>query len=356
MGFDVARAFAIFGMVLVNFKIAMHASSSGPAWLVNAVHLFEGRAAATFVVLAGIGISLMSRKAREEDNQVLLAQNRTILFKRALFLFIVGLLYTPIWPADILHFYGLYIAIAALLLSVRSRWLLVIAVGATFLFVLLLFLFDYEQGWNWETLHYEGFWTMSGMVRHLFYNGFHPVFPWVAFILYGMVLGRFDWSNIKVQRNAFLFGLTSLILAEVTSWFLLKQIPLNAGAAEQELAALFGTAPMPPMPLYIAAGIGLATVVISLSVWLCATFPKAMWVKPLTATGQLALTLYVAHVLLGMGALQAMGRLEHQSLWFSVGSTLAFCAFAVLFATLWRNRFKRGPLEYLMRRLVAFRS
>ena len=46
IGYDVARALAFFGMVLVNFKIVMGASGAGPAWLVDAAGLLEGRAAA----------------------------------------------------------------------------------------------------------------------------------------------------------------------------------------------------------------------------------------------------------------------------------------------------------------------
>ena len=33
-GCDIARALAIFGMVLVNFKIVMVAGQNGPKWLV----------------------------------------------------------------------------------------------------------------------------------------------------------------------------------------------------------------------------------------------------------------------------------------------------------------------------------
>ena len=64
VGFDIARALAVFGMVAVNFKVVMGAGSAGPDWLVGVVGLLEGRAAATFVVLAGVGISLMSSSSR----------------------------------------------------------------------------------------------------------------------------------------------------------------------------------------------------------------------------------------------------------------------------------------------------
>jgi len=63
VGYDLARAIAIFGMVVVNFKIVMGAGQNGPAWLVSSVGLLNGRAAATFVVLAGVGLWLRLRRA-----------------------------------------------------------------------------------------------------------------------------------------------------------------------------------------------------------------------------------------------------------------------------------------------------
>ena len=46
---------------------------------------------ATFVVLAGAGLSLMTRRARLNHDAQGLATNRIRLLKRALFLFVVGL-------------------------------------------------------------------------------------------------------------------------------------------------------------------------------------------------------------------------------------------------------------------------
>ena len=58
VGLDIARVSAVVGMVIVNFKITMSAENSGPQWLQGVAALLDGRAAATFVVLAGIGASL----------------------------------------------------------------------------------------------------------------------------------------------------------------------------------------------------------------------------------------------------------------------------------------------------------
>lgn len=65
-GYDVARALAILGMVLVNYKLRTDAEERAIGWPLWLANLLDGRAAALFVVLAGLGISLRSRRAREK--------------------------------------------------------------------------------------------------------------------------------------------------------------------------------------------------------------------------------------------------------------------------------------------------
>ncbi len=356
VGYDLARALALFGMVVVNFKIVMGAEQNGPAWLVSLVGLLDGRAAATFVVLAGVGLSLLSRKARVSGDPEQLSQDRHTLLKRALFLFVVGLLYAPIWPADILHFYGVYIAVAAFFLAASTRRLWTCSGVLVLAFVVMFFALDYDQGWDWRTLDYDDFWSPPGMVRHLFYNGFHPVVPWLAFLLVGMVIGRLDMSDPVVRRRVFVWGAGVALAAEGVSWLLIRMLSPGDSVADQEaIVAILGTEPMPPMPLYMLAGAGSASAVIAASIALGERYRDAAWLRPLVATGQLALTLYVAHVLLGMGTLEAIGRLEKQTLPFALLASLVFCVASVVFAHLWRRRFRRGPLEAIMRTLTESR-
>ncbi len=351
IGYDFARALAVLGMIIVNFKIVMNASEAGADWLIRLVGLLEGRAAATFVVLAGVGLALLSRRARLAGDQDGISNNRRTLLKRALFLFVVGLLYTPIWPADILHFYGIYIAIGAFLLAASDRslwmWIGVFAAG----FVVMMFVFDYEQGWDWNTLAYTDFWTPVGMARHLFFNGFHPVFPWTAFLLAGMWLGRQDMGNPATRRQILFIGVGAVILAEAASALLIQSVIPDLGVETAE--SLFGTQPMPPMPLYLLGGGGTAFAVIALSIMLTNRLAGARWLEPFISVGQLALTIYVAHVVIGMGGLEMLGMLENRSLIFATTSAIIFYGASMLFAFLWRKRFKRGPLEWVMRRATA---
>ena len=63
----------------------------------------------------------------------------------------------------------------------------------------------------------------------------------------------------------------------------------------------------------------------------------------------MALTVYVGHVLLGMGALEAMGRLGSQTLLFSLAAAAVFIIVAVVLAGIWRRFHRRGPMEWLIR-------
>jgi uncharacterized membrane protein YeiB len=194
------------------------------------------------------------------------------------------------------------------------------------------------------------------MLRHLFFNGFHPVLPWAAFLLVGLWLGRREMGDARVRRRLIGGGLAATILAEaashlLTAWMLARFPDVDP----TDIRDLFGTAPMPPTPLYLlsAGGTAVALITLCLSLSLSRPFTAANWLlSPLTSTGQMALTLYVAHVVVGMGVLEALGLLEGQTLPVSVASALVFCAAGVAFAALWGRVAKRGPLEWALRRLT----
>ena len=262
--------------------------------------------------------------------------------------------FTLLWEPDILHFYGWYIGIAALLIGYRSRTLLWVAALLVIAFVVMVFTLDYEAGWDFDALTYTGFWTVEGQVRNLFFNGFHPVVPWLAFLVVGIWLGRQDMLNPSVRRRVLIAGAGVALVSEVVSATLVELLTRNASAADAELmAALLGTEVLPPMPLYMLAAGGTALAVISLCVGFSQRFPAAPGHRPLLAAGRLSLTIYVGHVILGLGILEAIGRLEGQSLWFAVTTAVSFYVLATGFAVLWTRRWNRGPLEWVMRRVAG---
>jgi uncharacterized protein len=218
--------------------------------------------------------------------------------------------------------------------------------------LLLLFGPDYSEGWDWAKLSYHGFWTARGFVLNLLYNGFNPVVPWLAFFLLGMWLGRHDLGRPETRKTFLIGGFLSAVVAETTGRLLVRLATPHLGA--EDAWAVFGTAPMPPMPLFMIAASGTAVTVIILSVLAAERYAGASWLVPLMATGQMALTLYVGHVVIGLVPLEVFGVLEgRRSVGFSVIWGAVFCVVAVIFAYLWRQRYPRGPLETLMRRITG---
>ena len=354
MGFDFARALALFGMVIVNFKLAMNADK-GNEVLLRFTHLFEGRASALFVILAGIGIAFLTKKARIAGTTEEIKKARWSLVKRAILLIIVGLAYTPIWEADILHFYGFYFIIAAFLFTVRTPKLLLLAMGFVLAFPLLWMFFDYEHGWDLANLSYSGFWTIDGMIRHIAFNGFHPIFPWCGFLIFGLWLARLDLTNAKVQRELFLWSLGILIVTEIGFYMLRLWAGDGAsiGMTKDEIDFLLSTSIIPPLPQYMLSAGSSAVIVLLVCLKVSSAVPTSKLIEWISKTGQMTLTLYVAHVIVGMGTLEAIGLLYNQSIGFSFFAAVIFSITSIVFSVLWLNHFKTGPLEAIFKKLSS---
>jgi len=352
IGIDFARALAVFGMVIVNFKVAMNADD-GASTLHYFASLFEGRASALFIILAGIGITFMTKKAILSGVSVNIKKSRWSLIKRALLLVLIGLGYTPIWEADILHFYGFYFLIAACLFTLSDKALLFIAAGFVLGFPMLWGFFDYEQGWDWATLTYKGLWTLDGMIRHVVFNGFHPIFPWCGFLIFGLWLGRQDLSNYLVRRSVFKWSFSILVMTEVV-FYLLRLLAgdgISVGMSKDEIDFILSTSIIPPLPQYMLSAGSSAILVLLGCLKLTQVFPASRLNDWLSKTGQMSLTLYVAHVIIGMGILEAVGLLYNQSIQVSLLASLLFCIASVMFSVFWLSRFKSGPLEWLFKKL-----
>lgn len=339
-GLDLARYLAFVGMVIVNFKIVMEAEND--TGLLNALTVaLEGRAAATFVVLAGIGLGLAGRKGMDRTIPVTI--------RRALFLLVIGLLNMLIFDADILHYYAIYFLFGVALLPLSSRALIAVLAGLNLAFMILVFVLDYDAGWNWDDYTYSGFWTPAGFVRNLFFNGWHPVIPWLGFLLFGIILARLPLTERATRIRLVVWGALALGAAEVASRLLTARLAPVA----PELAELVTTAPLPPTPIYTLAGLGAACLVTGICLLVSDRLGAWGVLRVVAPAGRQTLTLYIAHILVGMGTLESLGMLGGQSVAAALGASIVFCGAATIYALLWSRRFRRGPVEALMRKVAG---
>lgn len=330
-GLDFARFIAFFGMVIVNFKIAMEVEDQG-----GVIDLFllavEGKAAATFVVLAGLGFGIACSKRMP---------SLTTTLKKSVFLLIVGLLNMLVFDADILHYYALYFFIGYFFIDFKTRNLATSIVLFNIVFLVLFFTFDYDKGWNWDNYTYVGFWTGNGFFRNLFFNGWYPVFPWVSFFIFGIILSRLVLSHKKIQAKLVIFGLLGSLLTSILSAYF-KGYDLY----------LFSTEPIPPVPFYILTGISFSSLILGSCLLICQSTSVFRYLKYFCPAGRQTLTLYLAHIYVGMGLLESFGMIGNQTTLSVLFCSLIFCSLSSVYAYVWSKYYTHGPIEWVMRFFV----
>jgi uncharacterized membrane protein YeiB len=81
--------------------------------------------------------------------------------------------------------------------------------------------------------------------------------------------------------------------------------------------------------------------------------PTAVAVRALVATGRMAFTWYVAHILLGLGLVVAVGWDKANSTAAGLAAGLGFFALATAISLLWNRRGRHGPLEAVLRKIAG---
>jgi uncharacterized protein len=311
------------GMLVAHYGAAPIANPVGGA-IRRSV---DGRAMPLFVALGGVGLTLLLRSGVRGVRPVLI---------RAALLFATGLVLWHHIPyvAIILQFYAVFLTVGLLMVRLSSRWLFAIALAVVAIGAVTWLRWGDEwakyEGWQgWATLR-----TPWPLVADLFITGAYPFFPIFGLFAFGMGIGRLSldvarerWQLVGggVIAIACGYGAAAVRNHTATRWKV-----LDAQAFSR-------------MPAWMIASAGSTALVIGLSAVAVRALPRLT--RPLTVTGQLALTFYIAHGLaLRWWPQRWLGRLVPGLMVMAS----VFVGFA-LFANLWRRRFRHGPFEALLR-------
>jgi uncharacterized membrane protein YeiB len=348
VGYDLARSLALLGMIAFHFALVIAHDTTRPRSAAVIVGMLDGRAATLFVVLAGVGLTLRTRGGRPPG------EVRRTLLRRGVFLLAFGFLNLTIWPGDILRVYGVSLLLAAWFLRASGRKLLLVAAFFVVVFLVLILAIPYDTNWHWPTLTYKNLWTTSGLVRNLFYDGFRSVFPWTGLLFFGMWLGRLDLRDRAINGRVLLAGVVGLLIAVTLSRLCLSYFTAHPGDMDAEtVRAIFGLESLPPMPLFLLSGGSSAVVAIAACVRIGDVAALRAWLRPLVCTGQMALTWYVGHIVIGLGTVEALGLVQKETLPVAFASGLGFFVVAVGLSWWWKVYFRHGPLEWLMRKVAG---
>ena len=353
---DVARAIALFGVVAMNFHAYLNGAQSmyptHPSVWERLFNPLTGplttRFAATFVLIAGIGVSLFTQRARESNNRSDIQHARIVLLRRGALLYFVGYFVQWIWPGTILFYYGAYFIIAAAVFAWSSRQLIglcamsiVAAAGLSWWRASQLL-----NGNNTRWLSPSPNSPRNLLIR-TFVDYTHPVFPWITFFVAGIMLGRHIHRLTEI-RLRLMFASILLMLATHAANFLFtpsSQI-VNRNFI---LAKLLSTQPLDRGMLFSLGTLATAVVALCLVSFMVERAPHLALTQLLARAGRMTLSVYLLHVIF-------FNLVVHQLHW--VGGTgldtalvlsLVFYVVALLLASGWNKHFGLGPAERVYR-------
>lgn len=328
-----ARAVAIVGMVAVHIGPTDVEGLSGDAYALS-----HGRSVLLFVLLAGAGVSLLDRGRSAGLTPVR-------LLWRALVLLPAGLALQELdhGVAVILQDYALVFVVALALRPLGDRWLLAVA-GMVFVLGPLTHVSlehaypDVVTGYTTALSDPPG-----EIVRGLVATGPYPLITYLAPFALGMWIGRRDLTEARVVLWVFLVG------AAVAVGVLWLGTALHDAVGTSGWWALaLDPEPHSQSLVWLTSSSGVASAVLAACVAAAALVPRA--ITPLVALGQLALSVYVGHLLV-ITAFEDVVRVDDVA-----GAALRLLAFTVVAALLtwgWRAVFRRGPLELALHAPIA---
>lgn len=387
VGLDTARGVAIFGMIATHVYPLLTGSNANevtPTWVGWS---FTGVASALFVVLAGVGLTLLTR------NTSSVGRSRAQLSLRAVILIGIGLLlgHAGSNVAIILVHYGVLFFLAMWFIALSTKVLTITAISwvvvAPWLHGVFTRVMHVQVGGTATYVENWRLWTSPTLFDVLtqpfltlwdvLFTGYYPVISFLGYVLVGMVIGRLNLARWSTGIAMFVAGaVTYVVCRGVGTWFLASdsytyRVAHATGQRVEDLPALaatgaridtnllmgspewFGLAvPHSGAPLDIYSTAGAAVCILGLCLLLIRSRILQAVMLPLTATGMIALTAYTAHVVLtglwprDWPTLVAAGDPVWQSVWTMLAVHWLMVAVIGLMVYILGVR---GPLESLLR-------
>lgn len=348
-GLDLARALAIIGMMAAHI---------GPEHF-----LTDGYPSVLFAVLAGVSMGIIAARSTSP------AEARVALLTRAVLLVGLGVLLEALQFGIVVVLTAIGVSYLLLLPVLRWRtrwWVMLLAV-----LVVLGPGVGAAQGWFYIV------WG-SEFLNDLLY-GPYPLTAWLAYLLVGLLIHR-----LALQRDVLLLVLGLSLFALVQGIIMVTDFRVGEFDALNVAGAWLQGEPHTGGLLDILTSAGLAAAVIGACLLACRV-AAIVWVTyPLRSFGAMSLTIYVTHVIIttlangtfvgttsmyddtpapytgpadfgwtmyapvtdsDSGTVYADPLWPDLFLWQLVGF--------LIFASLWRWRFRRGPAEWVVARTIA---
>ena len=353
---DVTRAIALVGVVVMNYHAYLNTSAAfypaRPSFAERIFNPLSGilttRFAATFVLVAGIGIALLVQNAIRSGDAALIRAVQMKLARRGLFLYAVGAAVQWIWPGTILFYYGAFFLIAAVICTWSNRSLIAVSVvsiavstGLTAWRGYRSFDGDFTQ-WLSPTPN-----SPRNLLIRTFFDYTHPVFPWITFICAGIILGRNLPRLTQLRTQIMVWSGVTLFVTYFIRTFAMPDSP--ATQTDYVLQRVLSTNNHDHAALHVSATLAVALFAFCIVSLITDSRKDNQAVVFLARTGQMTLSIYLAHVFIFNLVVNWLNWVRPTGLDTALMLSLAFYVAAVPISSLYFRRFGIGPFERVYR-------
>ncbi|MFF0018000.1 DUF418 domain-containing protein [Streptomyces sp. NPDC005374] len=375
IGIDLARGLAVLGMYSAH--VGPDVSVGGPVGFL--LETARGRSSALFALLAGFSLVIITGRPHPRTGRAGRRAAARIVI-RVLVLLVLGYCLTALdTEVDvILSFYALLFLVVLPLYRLRASTLALIAVAGALILPQVLYVIRKsaeEGGWADAFVSLDPLARLTGTdgLVELLFTGEYPVLTWMPFLIAGMAVARLDLTRPGIRTRLAAAGGALALLGYGGSWLALRLAPhalatiaaaTDGGSASSAwwsdtvgepedstpLAWLLVAAPHSQTTFSILGNTGIALLVVAVCLTVADRMPRLTRIAtPVWAVGMLALTAYVLHIVAIwlLTDVWYVAAIEDETM-SGLPVLLGFIAAAMLLATLWTRRFRRGPLESVL--------
>lgn len=355
-GLDVTRAIALIGVVIMNYHGHLNGGDDGidRSFAERVFDPDDGplstRFAATFVLVAGMGITLLTNRSRRSSDRAAIREDRWRLVRRGVLLYTFGLLIEWIWNGTILFFYGAFFIVGALLFTLAMRWLFTIGVAAA--------LAGAGIAWwriNQQLAGHDTSWldppitTPRNLLLRTFVGYTHPLLPWLAFLCAGIALGRFLPLLARRRWRLIAVGAAMLVGSYAINFVGMRSVAEGSDLSARRWQVLLSTGPWDRGLLYTIGALGSAVAAFGVVSAIADRFATAPVTRAFQHAGQMTLTLYIGHVLFFNALVDWYAMVGSTGLDTALMLSIAYWVPAIAFGAWWHRFIGIGPLERLYR-------
>ena len=349
IGLDVTRAIALIGVVVMNYHGNLNDQGIGTDLWHRLFNVYSGvlstRFAATFVLVAGIGTALLSRRAYEKNHEV--GKLRIRLIRRGALLIVGGYFLNDAWPGTILFYYGAYFILGAIFAMWKSRSIIILAVTTAVSAAAISSWELNRQNLSQSTdlMYPQSIDPVKDLFLRIFIDYTHPVFPWLSFFCIGIVIGR----NLEIVRKSWRRITTICLLILVFCYSVSAVLNFQNLRSNSVIHGITSMQPFTRGLFYTLTSGSVAIIAFLVISYVAEKFENNRLVVHLQRSGQVTLSLYLLHVLVFYIFVKWSHMITATGLDTALIFAGTFWLFAIMIASWWQHHFGQGPVERLYR-------